>query len=349
VSIEVSRLQSSDLAGYCDLISRIPLATIHGSLEWKAFTEEALGDAKPLYLVARNRDRLVGALPAYEQVGPRGIVINSLPYFGSHGDLLIDPHEERGPVARALLAAVDDYRRSIDAISVNIVGQLFRADDRELLDAWWISKVDDRIGQLSRLPRETARNDLLDAVLAKCTPKSRNLVRKGLKGRFVIGRSDSEADWKALHCHHVNGMTRIGGNAKPWGHLIALRRAFSAADTCRLYTAHIDGTFAGGLLMLVWGQWAEYFMPVAVEEQRSNQVVSALIARVMVELAAEGVSLWNWGGTWRNQTGVYRFKKGWGSSDLTYGYYGYSRREAFAGASSATLREDYPFFYLFPF
>jgi hypothetical protein len=174
-------------------------------------------------------------------------------------------------------------------------------------------------------------------------------VRKGLKSGFRIFRSDDEADWLALHRHHVEGMARIGGSHKPWSHLASLRRMFPTPHASQLYVAYIDGAFAGGLLLLLYRRWVEYFMPVAVEEHRNRQVISALIAKAMTDYAAEGFELWNWGGTWPSQLGVYHFKRGWGAEDSTYGYYGFARDGAFDGISSADLLKSYPLFYLFRF
>jgi len=61
-------------------------------------------------------------------------------------------------------------------------------------------------------------------------------------------------------------------------------------------------------LLFYYGKTIEYFTPVFRNEYRSYQPMSLLIYQAMVDGAKAGYERWNWGGTWENQEGVYRFK-----------------------------------------
>ena len=50
-------------------------------------------------------------------------------------------------------------------------------------------------------------------------------------------------------------------------------------------------------------------MPVVNSEARSLQPTSAIIYFAMNDTRERGFKLWNWGGTWASQDGVYKFKK----------------------------------------
>ena len=55
---------------------------------------------------------------------------------------------------------------------------------------------------------------------------------------------------------------------------------------------------------------------------RSEQPLSVLIFRAMQDAIKEkGSKHWNWGGTWKSQHGVYRFKSRWGAHDNKYRYH----------------------------
>ena len=59
---------------------------------------------------------------------------------------------------------------------------------------------------------------------------------------------------------------------------------------------------------------------------------------------------WNWGGTWKNQDGVYNFKKKWGAEDHIYKYYiNYAAKNVKNKINRDILSKDYPFFYTIPF
>jgi hypothetical protein len=62
-------------------------------------------------------------------------------------------------------------------------------------------------------------------------------------------------------------------------------------------------------------------------------------------------SLWNWGGTWKSQKGVYKFKSRWNTLDHPYYYLikTYKDKEYFEQIGKEKLVEHYPFFYTVPF
>ncbi|MBF9231981.1 GNAT family N-acetyltransferase [Microvirga alba] len=331
---------------YAELVARVPGLLIHASPEWAAFTQMACPQARPVYFLAYKDGQAVGALPAFEMDGPCGKVLNSLPYYGSHGDLIIDPTVERGPVVQALMQALDEYVQKHKIMAFNAVTHPFRNDSAEFSACSRMKRVDDRIGQISTLPAGTA-GSLEEPLLQMFSQKTRNLARKGLKSGFTVFRSEKDVDFQNLHEHHAIGMGKINGTIKSIDQLKTLKQLFG--DNCHLYVAYADDIFAGGLLTLVYRDWVEYFMPVSVEAYRSKQVISALIVHAMIDYASRGYSYWNWGGTWRSQEGVYHFKKGWGAKDYVYGYYGYALKEAFSGLTRTELLAAYPNFYLFPF
>ena len=74
------------------------------------------------------------------------------------------------------------------------------------------------------------------------------LSEKGLKVGFVVALSDDPGDLDLLHYHHVRRMQHIGGLAKSHDQLRLLKKVLGSA--CHLWTATLDGEFAGALLTL---------------------------------------------------------------------------------------------------
>jgi len=69
----------------------------------------------------------------------------------------------------------------------------------------------------------------------------------------------------------------------------------------------------------------------------------------MQDAANKRCKNWNWGGTWLSQTGVYDFKKKWGTSDYPYYYYTKLFNERVRFSSKGALLKDYPGFFVLPF
>jgi hypothetical protein len=70
----------------------------------------------------------------------------------------------------------------------------------------------------------------------------------------------------------------------------------------------------------------------------------------MQEAVRRGCTIWNWGGTWVSQLGVYRFKSRWNTTDARYRYFIKEYQpDAFRDRQRGELLDAYPFFYAIPF
>ena len=103
--------------------------------------------------------------------------------------------------------------------------------------------------------------------------------------------------------------------------------------------------------MLYYRRTVEYFVPAVHEEMRPLQPMSLLVFRTMAEASRVGFSAYNFGGTWRSQDGVHRFKQRWGARDCPYRYLVRLRRELgyFREVGRDAWQEQYPGYYVIPF
>jgi Acetyltransferase (GNAT) domain len=348
-AVGIERLNRTDAPAYAGFVAETEDALFWHTPEWLSFLEQATARSQPVTVLARENGRVVGAFVAFLKEGSFGVVLNALPYFGSHGDFLISTSaNDPSSVALALAAAVVKLSADASVKAFNIVAHPLAPRVAQVTPKLGLTAWDRRIGQISTLSPAGSKDDALSAVLAACSQKTRNLVRKSLKQGFVVERSERDGDWIAMIDHHRRGMERIGGRAKSAAEFSAMRAIFAPDVHRRLYVARLRGEFAGALLCFYHRDWVEYFTPVAVEEFRGKQVLSALIAEALAEARVEGRRYWNWGGTWTDQSGVYHFKHGWGAVDHLYDYCG-AVSGPMADSSPADLQASYPFFYVRPF
>ncbi len=350
MSITVNKLTSADRLIYNQHVENCDTSLMFHTSGYMDVLAEISPDSELIILAAYEGSQIVGTLPTFLQSNDNGAVLNSLPYFGSHGDfLLADDANDPQVTTKALVDGLKDvcHQRSIGA--VNIVSHPLTPGIESLADKAGLAPWDLRIGQISHLPVAPKREKALEEVLASCLQKTRNLVRKGLRQDFTIEVSTADEDWQQMQHHHHLGMKSIGGRPKYAREFAAIRDNLEAKGACRLYVAKHDGAFAGALLNLYHRQWVEYFTPVAVASFRNRQVLSALIATAMCDAIVEGRTLWNWGGTWSTQAGVHHFKRGWGAIDHVYRYIGAVWDARLKEREPKKLLEQFPFFYVRPF
>lgn len=342
---------SRDDGPYAQIAAACPHALIYHSVSYGRFLKTMLQTATCEYLVARDGDRPVAALPTFALSHPQhGTVVNSLPFYGSHGSILCLPDAPAG-AADALMEAFHARNRAGGVVAATIVGnpegpaQPPANPQPDLIDR--------RIGQFTPLPTGTDRSVVEEALFAQYHQKTRNMVRKGLKSDYRFREDTSPAMFAELERMHVDGMRAIGGKWKEPAFFAAVQSTFVAGRDYRLFIAETsEGGVAAMLLMLYHRGYAEYFVPVSDAGHRSNQPLSALIHHAMMTSIVEaGSTCWNWGGTWLSQDGVYRFKSRWGTVDKDYDYktWLYPENGDVTRLTRTDLADAYPQFFVVPY
>jgi hypothetical protein len=345
----VELLSPSDEETYEAAVRACPGGLVYYSLAYRDFLRSILVNARDTYLIAREGDRVVGLLPSFLVDHPtEGRLLNALPFYGSHGmPLTVPGPANAGDVVASLLGAFHDMARAEGVRASTVVGNPTVTEDIEPM-RYGVTHVDHRIGQMtdiSNIVRDDAEEGLFDLF----HQKTRNAVRKGLKGEFSFRQSTDQADMQWLQKTHAANMAAIGGAAKPLPVFAAIQACFAAGEGYTIHLAELDGRIAGGVLVLFYNGTAEYFTPAIADEYRERQVLSAVVFEAMKDAVSRGCRNWNWGGTWPTQEGVYRFKSRWGAADKPYRYFTSVFDAELTATSPKRLAEAFPYFYAFPF
>lgn len=319
------------------------------SLKYKNFLDQILPGSTSNYLCCLESDKLVASLPLITIEGPYGKVINSLPYFGSHGGIVSGPEFTR-EMRLLLMEKLHSLTNTPNSLSCTLIESPF-GERSHYLD-FHANLHDERIGQITSLPAAQDKSHAEQILLNIYHQKTRNAVRKGLKGGFEIGHEGSIQVLRELHDIHTQNILAIGGVPKQWNVFEAIARVFEYDSDYRIYVARKGGQIVSALLLFYFKDMVEYFTPATLASSRSDQPLSALIYRAMVDATFEKkAKFWNWGGTWLSQKGVYQFKSRWGTTDYPYRYHTKLNNMSanLQKLSKESILESYKNFFVIPF
>jgi len=313
------------------------------------FLSEAVeGERQAVYHYEHGQ--LAGFLPYFLLERGPGVVINSLPWFGSHGGCYVHDSADPEKVRRQLLRKFKEILRGEKRLQTSTISlSPFEQAYVELyIEELEPAAIDKRLGQITTLPERRGHTDEADisqALMGLMKQTARRSLRKGLKQNFEFVADTSDAAWEFLYEIHCDNMKAIGGRPKEWRHICAMRGHL--AEEARIWTAKLKEEPVAALLCLFSPPCAEYILPTIKHEYRPLQPLSFLIHQGMIAAVKEGFSYWNFGGTWPAQKSLHHFKLGWGAEDAPYTYI-INTGPRFSGVTPELAR-DYPFYYFYPF
>ena len=325
---------------------------LYTSLQYRDFLKAFLPQAKDCYLVAIDGMDMIGALPAFSFTGEYGTVINSLPFYGSNGGVIVHPKaSDSRRIKTHLIFAFQDLALQRKAVASTIITSPYETD-LPIYEETSYTAIDERIGQISCLPNHLDHiEDIDQLLLEQYHYKTRNMVRKAQKQAMKVHHAEDNKILETLCQIHTDNMNTIGGRAKPWSFFCAVRDHFRYGDQYRVYFAEFENKIVAALLLIYYNKTVEYYTPAIVAEYRSLQPLSAIIHKAMHDACLDGYRYWNWGGTWKSQDGVYLFKNRWGAADKPYRYYITENTQfgSFRHLKKEVLEASYPMFYTIPY
>lgn len=322
---------------YARYVSASAVALLYHSRVYVDFLCDLLGATDRSLVALTDEGEVTGVLPMLARPGPAGIVLNSLPFYGSHGGVLTEEPE----IAQSLIDAFAQQAHDATCVAATLV--------ENLRDPWAYANfgathADERIGQISPIGHN---DNHAERLMVNFHYKTRNMVRKSQRSGLSTLVDNTAFD--VLERMHRENLTALGGRPKPTRFFNLIDRYFRPDQDYRLYLACKNGLPVSALLLFYFGTTVEYFVPATQMEFRELQPLTLLIFEAMSDASKRGYCWWNWGGTWKNQDGVYRFKKRWGTQDYPYRYHTIVNRTAVLEWPKERILAEYPYFYVAPF
>ena len=350
MQFEIKLLEEKNESDYEEFLKNCDSSLFNHSIKYRNFLSAILKNSKHKYFCFYEKGQIEAVLPTFIQENKLGRVVNSLPYYGSHGGILKGSNFTKAKDT-TLFNQINELCAGFNALSCTIVESPTdnNCTSYDLLKA---EMIDSRIGQITSLPkRENCRN-YRDTLLHSYHSKTRNLVRKGMKGDFDICHNGSWHSFLILYEMHCRNMKNINGKAKELSAFKEIYKGFNYDEDYRIYQATKNGVVVACMLIFYYKDTVEYFTPTIKEEFRNKQPLSALILNAMYDAVVEkDLQRWNWGGTWLNQSGVYHFKARWGAKDYPYKYHIKTSNDLnnVIDIERKELLSEFKDFYVYPF
>jgi hypothetical protein len=333
--IRVEPLRPAEDEAWDDFLLHHDGGLVYHSSRYRDLLLDELG-CEAEYLVAREGDEIRGVMPMMwaEDGGTR--VLNSMPFYGSHGGPVADSPD----CERALAEAWNERATDPATSAATLVGNPFLAREPPPVEH---NLTDERISQVTPLPSEASE----DAIMGVIRSEARRNVRKAKRLGVTVERDEQALD--ELYRIHAENMEAIGGLAKSERFFEALPRHLRPGEDYDNWLARLDGEVVAALLVLRFNGVVEYFTSGTAHEHRTDNPHAVLLLEALLDSIRRGFRKWNWGGTWTSQTGVYRFKRKWGSEERPYRYFVQLNDRSLTEATPDQLLERFRHFYVLPF
>ncbi len=284
---------------------------------------------------------LVGYMPAFLKKSGNESTFSSMPFFGPNAGVICNYEADNcSEIHERLITASLKLAEENNAVSASYYTPFLNNDAEKhfaqaLPDAHVIDKHTTYIDLTSYEPDSSLRYDLRKAENAGVkiiAPRGEEDVL-ALNEIYQKNCIDYGIPPKSLEClRYLINQSAEGGNTTTW-------------------LAMLDNKIVAGLIMIFAPGTASYYLPCSMHEYRSQQPSTLLINHAMLHARNRGIKYWNWESSPSKESGVYKFKKKWGSIDGSYKIFvnPLRKEEYFREQGIKGISERFPYYFVFPF
>jgi hypothetical protein len=298
---------------------------------------------------------LIGAIPFAIKQGPMGAVVNCLPFFGSYGDAVTLPNAQPN-VEAVLYAQLIRECRSIAALCLTVITSPFSNADHHKNVRSYLQPdfIDERTCQVTHLPKYEGeeREEYIGRIFEIVQGRARTAYRKISKTGFELRKCKTEQEAIEFgKIHKVNILGKGGIHKEESFFRYAFRLSQKSPELADIVIMLDDNKIIAGVILFYFRDIVEYHTTCLVEKYRSIGPLNKIIIDCMADSGRRGFHYWNFGGTWKNQEGVYKFKQSFGAIDHPYYYHTVFFRDTdkIKSMSRNNLLRAYPNFFIIPF
>lgn len=327
---------------YDRLFEASPRAFLQQSTYWAEVIKD-LGPDKPIFLLCRDGSHDVAGLALYLYEHPLGNILTSVPQPGPLGGIFfregLSASEIEGIYA-TLLSGAQEQAEENCCLALTIITNPF-FDDLKLYERYLAPTfVFENFTQYIALDQPMHRSH-----------GHRNNLNRARKGgyRVEFGETHQQlCDWYQIHCARHGDLGAVALRYELFNNIF---RLLTPRHKAHLVLVRIgDGIASGGVYLYHRSVMDVFMLSTASQhlENGANFVNTDYSIRWAQEL---GVQIYNWQSSPSRRSGVYSYKKQWGSVERPY----YFVTKLFCDPAKiqslglSTLKAEYPWHYVVPY
>ncbi|MEO0274537.1 MAG: GNAT family N-acetyltransferase [candidate division WOR-3 bacterium] len=334
---------------YEEFFDQCRLASIQHSLEWRDVIC-GLEKDEPFFIIAKENNKIVGALPLYFYKCKHGNLLTSIAWYTISGIICSEDAHKR-EVYRQLLDYSILLAKELDCNAVSISTNPFLNDEELYLEHLKPDYMLENFIQYIKL-REIFNKDgvIVHPNYTRKSELSRNLERAVTQPLIISERQTQEYidRWYKIH---EKRMKELNAEPIPKGLFDGILKCLTPKGKGKFVFAFSRGELvSGGAFIFNKKIMNAYMLSMdsKYKDLRSNYLITY---HVLNWANRAGIEIFNWMSSDRRGGGVYKWKEQWGSRELTCLYLtkilGDIRH--WRNMDYIELKRNYGFHYLLPF
>ncbi len=298
-----------------------------------------IGLGESFYLGLFEGDKILAVLPGFIKTSDLGKVYSSLPFFGPNSGVLCI-NEKRIEYTKEITNYLLNVLDADGFISASIYSPFLSNMDEET----HIMK--------DKFPLEIEKfTSYIDMKELSVSSKIRYDIRKSEKAGVIVSDGISDEKIDQFYKIYLQNCADFSIPMKPKGCIEELLKEALNKKNVSVYFAELDNVVIGGLIMIWSNSVASYYLPCALNEHRSLQPNTLLINQALNDAIEREIKYWNWESSPSEESGVYKFKKKWGSTDVQYKIFlkAYKEEQFFKNLGMEEISKAFPHYYVYPF
>ena len=350
-SLAVSVVDKSDNSTVQEVtafLDACPTSFAQQTVQWRNVIAP-IGPDEPFFIVCRQRGRMVAVLPAYRYDGTLGRILTTSSQAGALGGIACHAEEEMEKVYRAVLNAFVHFAQQNACSVATVLTNPFWPDHeicRKFLEPDFVLENNCQV-----LDLETAIDK--NGQFRSATTNVRRNLKKAESGQLYVDEEQTERNVMHWYELHASRHLEMGLAPLPKAMFLGALEEMIPHDKGRFFFVRRrddpDEMVAGGLY-IYHGAVIDALMPSVRTEYRHLAPNYLLAAHTIRWARARGLRFYNWQAS-PPDSGVYRFKRQWGSSDAVYHFYTRITGdiESLIRSTAQDVRRAYPWHYVIPY
>lgn len=316
------------------------------TLEWKKVIEGMKAD-DGVFIILKNKNNILGFLPVFIFRSKYGNIINSIPYPGPLGGVVIKEGNKRKEekIFSALLKGLNQLASKENCVAATIISSPFSPNDNLYRKHF---KPDYELENFTlyinlKEPRKTNshfRNNL------------KRMLAKAQGNKYEVLQTNSEQDLLEWHRVHRLRHTQIGLEPLP---LKLLRFALTHLVKNRkgnfFVVKDLRGKIIAGCLVTYHKKIIDAYIYSGTKSSYRDGAMYLLINYIINWSKSKGFEIFNWQSSKPRGGGPYNFKVQWGSEEAPYYFFTkiYQPVDKLKKLGLDGIKEKYKYHFVLPY